>query len=1680
MTWCSMTRRTFIGATVFALSLVSSVGPAAAIDDHLLLCEAVVTPTASEFIEIANPTGSAIDLTDYYLSDDEDYALLPGFFGTGPAPSISSSDFIARFPNGTSIPAGGVLTIAFDGAGFATAYGFAADFEIAGTDGTPDMLEAFTGSIGATAGLTNSGENAVLFTWNGTADLVSDVDMTNIGTPSTGNDIGDKTGVSVDGPDGDTTASTYATDAWTMLQQSGDPGSGTSTKRILLETGQETSGPGNGLTGDDETTEQITVTWDSTFTAPDPGTCGALSPMTPMLVINEIDYDQDSTDTAEFIEIKNTGSISVDLDAYQLVLVNGSGGSIYNTIDLPSVSLAPGDYYVVCGDAANVANCDLDVSPDTNLIQNGPPDAVGLELATAPPPGPITPRGTPTLIDAVSYEGDTTGYTEGSGSGLEDSPSIDLASISRFPDGADTDMNNVDLSQRCATPGEANSADTSDCVPPPVAELVINEIDYDQPSTDFAEFIEIKNIGVAAVDLNPYELVLVNGSTGSPYDTINLPSFSLPAGDFYVVCADTAETPNCDLEAISSIQNGAPDAVALELNAAPPPGPITSRGGGTIVDTVSYEGDTTGYTEGSGAGLEDPGSTGFDNIGISRFPDGADTDMNNVDLSTRCATPGLPNIADTSSCELPEPPMLVINEIDYDQDGTDAAEFVEIKNVGSGAADLTGVDLIFVNGSGGSTYDTISLPSVMLAAGDYFVVCANAGTVLNCDLDDGPDTNFIQNGAPDAVALLFAGTTLDAVSYEGDTAGFTEGSGAGLEDDSGFDFRGISRFPDGVDTDMNNVDLSPRCISPGEPNLSTDTSCQQPVRSAIVINEIDYDQPSSDTAEFIELKNITGDTVGLDPYTLELVNGSGGGAVVYQTIDLPAVGLPGGDYYVICADALTVPNCDLEVISSIQNGAPDAAGLMLGGEVVEAVSYEGDTAGYTEGSGTGLEDPGSSGDDNLGISRFPDGIDTEMNNVDLSTRCITPGAPNTSVADDCLITGPASEIHDIQGSGLTSPFETTVVNTTDNIVTAVASNGFFIQTPDARIDGDVETSQGIFVFTGVAPSVAQGDQVDVRGEIVEFFDFTEFGESPLVIIDSSGNALPSVVTFDEFTPSPDQPQPDTELERFEGMLVSFDGIATGPTDRFGDTAVVAKDERAFRETGIEFPGLGGLPIWDGNPEIFEVDADGAGLPDDPIFATQEVTAEGPLGFSFGDYQVLPTSLTLGVEPTFPVAVRSRMPGEFTIATQNVERLCDPDPADCSPVPDAAEYALRLEKFSRQIREVLGSPDIVAIQEVEDADVLEDLAARILADDATVDYSAWSLPGNDVGGINVGYLTRDDTISVNFIDQFGEALLLSFDGSLLYDRPPLILDADYIGGSDPFPITVINVHQRSLSGIDDPTDGERVRTKRFEQAFELSVFIQSIQDTEPGDHIVVTGDFNAFQFTDGYVDVMGQLTGELDPLGALVPGTDELDPNLENRVLSLAPEERYSFIFGGSAQVLDHMLTNVTLEPYVTGIQYGRGNADAPDSLGDDPSTPLRSADHDGLVLFIDSDPDFLLTGPAEPVAPGENVFDIIGGTANGRLRLAAGRQMMTSMRSIDACGVMIFDIGPRANNFGFTDADPKGAGTIAVCPPANFAGETAYFQAIDVATCTLSNVVEVTFEMAEESASGKLAPKGCL
>jgi hypothetical protein len=119
--------------------------------------------------------------------------------------------------------------------------------------------------------------------------------------------------------------------------------------------------------------------------------------------------------------------------------------------------------------------------------------------------------------------------------------------------------------------------------------LVINEVDYDQPSTDTAEYIEIHNPTAAAISLANKAVVLVNGSGGATYDTIDLSSAgSIPAGGYLVIAGAnvTVPAPAIKLDpgwTQDEVQNGAPDGIALVDTAAH-----------VLIDALSYEGAMTG------------------------------------------------------------------------------------------------------------------------------------------------------------------------------------------------------------------------------------------------------------------------------------------------------------------------------------------------------------------------------------------------------------------------------------------------------------------------------------------------------------------------------------------------------------------------------------------------------------------------------------------------------------------------------------------------------------------------------------------------------------------------------------------------------------------------------------------------------------------------------------------------------------------------------------------------------------------------------------------------------------------------------------------------------------------------------------------------------------------------------
>ena len=171
--------------------------------------------------------------------------------------------------------------------------------------------------------------------------------------------------------------------------------------------------------------------------------------------------------------------------------------------------------------------------------------------------------------------------------------------------------------------------------------------------------------------------------------------------------------------------------------------------------------------------------------------------------------------------------------------------------------------------------------------------------------------------------------------------------------------------------------------------------------------------------------------------------------------------------------------------------------------------------------------------------------------------------------------------------------------------------------------------------------------------------------------------------------------------------------------------------------------------------------------------------------------------------------------------------------------------------------MLLTPDIVAAVEVENLNALQAIASRVNADAGSnsPNYVAYLVEGSDPGLIDVGFLVKPSRIEVLEVLQVGktDTYINPANGQpdLIFDRPPLVLRA--LAGA--LPITVIVNHFRSLNGVDDAVDGPRVHTKRRAEAEFLANYMQARQTANPSEQILTLGDFNAFEFSDGLVDLI---------------------------------------------------------------------------------------------------------------------------------------------------------------------------------------------------------------------------------
>ena len=600
-------------------------------------------------------------------------------------------------------------------------------------------------------------------------------------------------------------------------------------------------------------------------------------------------------------------------------------------------------------------------------------------------------------------------------------------------------------------------------------------------------------------------------------------------------------------------------------------------------------------------------------------------------------------------------------------------------------------------------------------------------------------------------------------------------------------------------------------------------------------------------------------------------------------------------------------------------------------------------------------------------------------------------------------------IAQVQGTANVSPVEGQRVRVT-GIVTARTKTGFFVQSPDDQKDADLSTSEGVFVFTGnrtePPADAATGNLVAVSGDVQEFrrdndtlsLTITELsfrsGRDTLEV-KSKANELPRPVIL---TPADFKPNTIDELEKYEGMRVAVDEmLVVGPTGGREDnrTGLFNSDgtffgvlkvlPRPFREPGIDVREilaspdkeklkreLPKLPVYDNNPEIIRVDTG----EQTPLAAPLDVPSTavlknltGVLHYASGRYTLLtdpnnnPTTGGGIKAAPLPVAPDS----QFVVAGMNIENFFDDvdDPGIKEDISTPEAFQRRLKKISFAVRELMNAPDVIGTVEIENINALKRLAEKINADAVAAGkpdpkYEAFLFEGNDGRGIDNGFLVKTSRVKIVEVKQFGKDEKykhpVTKEEVFLNDRPPVMLRAAIAGrnANEPsFAFTAVINHLKSYSGFNDPKQMENVRLKKRLQSEFLANWVNARQKADPGERIVLMGDFNSYQFSDGVLDMIGTITGKPAAKDAVMMSSPDLvQKDLIDLVDVIANGQRYSFVFDGSAQALDHMLVTENMRGLVKAFGFARVNADFPDAYRNDAARPERFSDHDPAVAYF--------------------------------------------------------------------------------------------------------------------------------
>jgi len=701
------------------------------------------------------------------------------------------------------------------------------------------------------------------------------------------------------------------------------------------------------------------------------------------------------------------------------------------------------------------------------------------------------------------------------------------------------------------------------------------------------------------------------------------------------------------------------------------------------------------------------------------------------------------------------------------------------------------------------------------------------------------------------------------------------------------------------------------------------------------------------TNDFVELRNTSSAPLDLTGWSVQYASAAG---ISYQVTALSG-SIPAGGHYLVQEGAgaggttsLPAPDATGSIAMSAASGkvalVTVASALSCGADCDSAAGVR-DFVGY--GAANDFETAAAPGLTNTTADLRGDEPDTDNNSADFTAG--TPNPRNTSGGGTPPDPGePGLRIHDIQGAAQVSSKAGVKVAEVPGVVTTVSPNGFWFQDPTP--DADPATSEGLFAFTRTAPTVAVGDAVTVTGNVSEFrpggtatnLSTTEL-TNPVVTVTASGQAVPAptvvgaggrvppaqVIEDDangnvETTETAFDPANDglDFWESLEGMRISItDAQVVGPTNRFGETSIVPPGSTVrTRRGGIV------MQAGDPNPERIVLAPTLVDVPRANVGDSYAGATVGVVDYDFGNFELLPsvapTLVSGGLQREVTATPSAK---QLSVATFNVENLAPSDPQ--TKFDTLAQYAVNNLK----------APDVLALEEIQDNSGATD--DGVVAADQTIGkltaaisaaggpaYQSRSIDpvddadgGQPGGNIRVVFLFRSDR-GLAFVDRPGgtstdaTAIVrdqagrphLSFSpgrvdpasAAWTDSRKPLAGEFRWRGQT----IFVVANHFVSKGG-DDPLYGrfqpiqQPSQVQRVQQATEVRNFVDRIVAADRNADVVVLGDLNDFDFAPP-IDTLTS-TGHLVDLPRTLP-----------------IEERYTYVFEGNSEVLDHILLSPSL------------------------------------------------------------------------------------------------------------------------------------------------------------------------